>query len=231
MTGPVVICDDHLLFAESLALVLERHGYDVAELTTSPFEAAEAVRRHNAGLCIMDLQFPGCNGTGVDGARMVREHRPDIVIVMLSASSDAVALGEAIAAGVTGFARKDQPVERVLDIISQVVRGEVVIDPSLLRAAITAGNRPMNDAERLASFLTAREREVIRHLTEGHSTERIAAEMAVAYSTARTHIQNSLVKLGVHSRLEASALAVTHGLHLAPPEAGPTRKPLVNGSS
>ncbi len=208
----VVICDDHQLFAESLAVVLEGHGYDVVEVTFSPPEAARAVRTHDAPLCIMDMHFPNYDGDGVDGARMVRDERPDTAVVMLTASGDPGAFARAISVGVTGFARKDQDVQGVLDTISQVAAGHVAIHPDLLRDAVTTRRLPLSDTERLASFLTSRERQVLGLLTQGCTTERIAEVMGVAYSTARTHIQNVLAKLGVHSRLEASALAVEHGL-------------------
>lgn len=214
----MVICDDHQLFAESLAVVLAGHGFFVAGITTTPPDAAHAVDVHDAGLCIMDLNFDNYDGDGVDGAQLVLGKRPGTAIVMLTASSDAQAFARAIAVGVTGFARKDQGVAGVLETISKVAAGAVVIDPELLRAAVTSQHRPLSDTQRLASFLTLRERQVLSMLTEGCTTERIAESMGVAYSTARTHIQNVLAKLGVHSRLEASALAVAHHLLEESPE-------------
>jgi two-component system nitrate/nitrite response regulator NarL len=211
----VVLCDDHQLFAESLAVVLATRGHDVVAVTMSPPAAATAVVEHDAELCIMDMNFPAFDGNGVDGARMVLEGRPGTAVVILSADNDPPAFARAMATGVTGFARKDQDVSEVLAMIDRVLAGHVVIDPALLRAAVSSRNRPLTDVERMASFLTAREREVLDLLTQGCTTERIAERMGVAYSTARTHIQNVLAKLGVHSRLEASALAVAHGLHRA----------------
>jgi len=212
----IIICDDHQLFGESLAVVLQERGHDVDAVTTSPDDALEAVRRHDPELCIMDLSFPGALHDGVEAARRVREERPGTAVVLLTASGDPTVFARAISVGVTGFARKDQDVEGVLDTIERVADGQVVIDPELLRAAVAAPRRAQSDAERLASFLTPRERQVLELLTLGHSTSRIAKETGVAHSTARTHIQNLLVKLGVHSRLEASAFAVAHDLVARP---------------
>lgn len=212
MNGPIVLCDDHQLFAESLAVVLRGNGFHVAEITASPAAALPAVQRHEATLCVMDLHFPTCEGDGVDGARAVLEARPETAVVMLTAANDTQAFARAISLGVTGFARKDQDISQVLATIAQVMAGNVVIDPDLLKAAVATRHRSMSDAERLASFLTSREHEVLDLLTQGFTTERVAERLGVAYSTARTHIQNVLAKLGVHSRLEASAMAVTHGL-------------------
>lgn len=208
----VVICDDHQLFGESLAVVMEQHGYEIAAITTTPETGVQAVLDHAADLCIMDLTFPEPLEDGIAAACRLRVDSPDTTIIMLTATSDATAFARAISAGVTGFARKDQDVRGVLDTIDRVVAGDVVIDAVSLRAAVSVQHRPLSDGERLAKFLTHREREVLELLTLGYSTQRIAESTGVAYSTARTHIQNLLVKLGVHSRLEASAFAVAHGL-------------------
>lgn len=208
----VIICDDHQLFGESLAVVLQERGHAVDAVTTSPDEALAAVRAHDPELCIMDLSFPGAAHDGVEGARRVREESPGTAVVLLTASGDPAVFARAIAVGVTGFARKDQDVQDVLDTIERVAEGQVVIDPDLLRAAVLTPRRMQSDAERLASFLTPRERQVLELLTQGYTTSRIAKETGVAHSTARTHIQNLLVKLGVHSRLEASAFAVANEL-------------------
>jgi two-component system nitrate/nitrite response regulator NarL len=208
----VIICDDHQLFGESLAVVLQERGYAVDAVTTSPDEALHVVREQTPELCIMDLNFPDPTHDGVEAARRVKEESPDTAVVLLTASGDAAAFARAISAGVTGFARKDQDVEGVLDTIERVAEGQVVIDPELLRAAVSVRKRTPSDAERLASFLTPRERQVLELLTLGYTTSRIAKETGVAHSTARTHIQNLLVKLGVHSRLEASAFAVANDL-------------------
>lgn len=215
----VIICDDHQLFGESLAVVLQERGYPVDAVTTSPEEALAAVRRQAPDLCIMDLSFPEPSPDGVEAARRVKEVSPDTAVVLLTASGDSDAFARAIAVGVTGFARKDQDVAGVLDTIERVADGQVVIDPELLRAAVTVRKRAASDAERLASFLTPRERQVLELLTLGYTTSRIAKETGVAHSTARTHIQNLLVKLGVHSRLEASAFAVANDL-VPVPKAG-----------
>lgn len=212
MPMKAVLCDDHRLFGESLGVVLEARGHQVAAVTTTPLEAVEAVRDHHPDVCVMDLTFPASSLDGVEAARLVMQESPDTAVVILTAGGDAAAFARAIAIGVTGFARKDQDVEGVLDTINRVAAGQAAIDPHLLRAALQLRQVPLSDAERLASFLTPREQEVLALITRGYSTDRIAATTGVAYSTARTHIQNTLVKLGVHSRLEASAFAVAHDL-------------------
>jgi len=207
----VVVCDDHQLFAESLACVLAEEGYEVAAVTPDPGAAVAAVVASDAGLCVMDLHFPGQEADGIRGARMLRAARRETAVVLLTGQDDPEALAHAVAAGVRGIVRKDQDVQTVLDTVRRVAAGQVSIPSELLRRP--SGRRPpAGDAARLASFLTPREREVLALLAAGRSTAQVAAALGVATSTARTHIQSVLTVLGVHSRLEASALAVRSGL-------------------
>jgi DNA-binding CsgD family transcriptional regulator len=71
---------------------------------------------------------------------------------------------------------------------------------------------PRDPVDLQASFLSAREREVLQFLVEGGSTHNIARQLGVTHSTARTHTQNVLTKVGCHSRIEAVAFAAAHGV-------------------
>jgi two-component system nitrate/nitrite response regulator NarL len=128
-------------------------------------------------------------------------------VVILSAVSDPSVVAEAIDAGVVGFVRKDQNASRIVSTLDRVATGEMAIDGDLLRAAVRATpTSPRSDTSRMLSFLTAKERAVLLLLVDGSSTAEIARSLGIATSTARTHVQNVLVKLGVHSRLQATAL-------------------------
>jgi DNA-binding NarL/FixJ family response regulator len=94
----------------------------------------------------------------------------------------------------------------VIDVVEQVHSHEGSVTMAPFRANDGAG------VDQFADRLTAREREVLERLVSGERTQVIAAAMGVSYSTARTHVQNVLHKLGVHSRLEAVAFAMHHSL-------------------
>ena len=96
--------------------------------------------------------------------------------------------------------------------IEQVHRGQVFVDAALLRR--TANQKAQDESQLLTRYLTRRELEVLARLAAGETTDRIATEMGVTRSTARTHVQNVLMKLGVHSRLEAVVVAAKAGIRL-----------------
>jgi two-component system, NarL family, nitrate/nitrite response regulator NarL len=209
----LLLCDDHLLFLDVLGPALEAQSHTV-EVATTIEDALVLAGRRRPDLCVMDMRFP--RASGIDGVRRLRQLYDDVKIVMLTAVDDPAELGEALAAGAVGLAYKARPLEETVRTLERVSGGEAVIDARVLHGLV--GERAVSPEERLASFLTAREREVLGCLVQGLSTGEIASLMGVSHSTARTHIQSILSKLGVHSRLEAAAFAVRH--HIIDPPSG-----------
>jgi two-component system nitrate/nitrite response regulator NarL len=207
----VLLCDDHLLFLEVMRPVLEARGCAV-DLATSVGEAVALARVRRPDIAVLDVGLP--SGSGIDGARQIIEMDPEIKVVLLTGLTDPSVVRDAIDAGVVGIAYKGRPLNETVQMLERVLRGEIVIDPPPRRRV----GRGSDKQRWLASFLTPREREVLSRLVHGESTARIARAMGISQSTARTHIQSVLTKLGVHSRLEASSFAVRHNI-VDPPKA------------
>jgi two-component system, NarL family, nitrate/nitrite response regulator NarL len=206
----VVICDDHELFAEALASLLGRRGHRVVAIPTNPTAAVKSVGQVDVDLCIMDLVFP--DGCGIDGTRRVREASPPTKVLVLTGAGDDDALASAVAAGACAVVAKDNDSTVLLDAIDRAGRGEAVLPVRVLDRAVHDPDEPRDPVDMQASFLSSREREVLQLLVDGCSTNGVASRLNITYSTARTHIQNVLTKLGCHSRIEAVALAVGHGV-------------------
>jgi len=206
----ILVCDDHLLLAEALSVVLRARGHAVRPPASRPDEAVTAVRDDEIDVCVMDLSFPGADG--VEGIRAVRSTSPQTHVVVLTGTFDPAVIRSALAAGATTCVPKTEKMDRIVDSIE--------LAPSLTRPAVASDiawtrSRPVTTCtpdERLIQFLTTREREVLERLVAGQTTTMIAREMGVAYSTARTHIQSVLTKLGVHSKLAAVTFAARHGV-------------------
>lgn len=207
-----VLCDDHSLFAQSLAVVLEARGWSIAAIVTRPEDAVSAVAEHSPDICVMDTFFAGRADDAIDAAERMREAAPGTRVLMLSASDEPAIVARAVAAGVVGYALKTQRIDAIIAAIERIAAGEIVIDSALLHRAIVQQNRPKDPEAQLVQYLTQREREALVMLLRGASTEAIAKNMGVGLATTRSHIQNVLAKLGVHSRLEAVALAKRVGM-------------------
>jgi DNA-binding NarL/FixJ family response regulator len=201
----IVLCDDHRLFVEAWALVLGARGAQVAEVCSTGAECLAALAREPFDICVIDRQL--ADGDGVELIPTIATTAPGIPVLVVSASTDPALPNMAVDAGARGFASKEFGLEHLSDVVLRVARGERVVEraPSARRVAFEA-----------ASLLTARERTVMSKLVEGKDTAQLAQELDITYATARTHIQNVLTKLGVHSKLELVAFAVAHQLVAVP---------------
>lgn len=206
----VLICDDHRLFAEALATALKARGAWVVALAETPVEAGEVAARTGPDVCLMDLHFPSSDG--LEGIGLVLAAAPSTKVIMLSGLADQEAVSKAMALGASGAIEKADRFETVLDTIRHVLAGEIIVKEPVLRSAFQNGEPAPSPRRRREDYLTPREREVLEHLARGQDTSTLAKELGVTYATARSHIQNLLEKLGVHSKLEAVAFALTNGL-------------------
>ena len=221
----LVLCDDHLILLDALGPALQRHGHEVLAAVMTPEEAVAAVAQHQPDILLMDVYFPGDSGLRV--VRQVMQASARTRLVFLTGASDPELVRSAVDAGAVGYIRKGRDLNGILRTLDRVMAGETVIDPDLLRAVVGRRQEPdEHDVRWLASFLTDREKEVLDHIVAGQNTTEMAQAMGIARSTARTHVQNVLAKLGVHSRLQAASAMFTGstpGPDAFPPETPPER--------
>ena len=202
----ILLCDDHVLLTEALESLLRSAGHEVLVAHT-PVAALNLLAVHRPDVCILDVCFP--EGDGVDVLSRVADRSPETRVLMLSGSRDPDTVRTAIDLGAHGYLCKDVGVAEVVRAVERVREGQVVLDP-LVAQLLARRHRPRAEGiEWLMGFLTTREREVLRRITLGQGTQEMADDMHISRSTARTHVQNVLRKLGVHSRLEAVA-AISH---------------------
>ena len=203
----VLVVDDQKLFAEAVALFLEQVGMKVVGIARDGREALDAVVRERPTIVLVDLNLPGEDGLTV-GARIL-ERDPEVKLLAVTGLSDRAAVRAALEAGFHGYLTKDAKVSQFVDSIRSVLQGQVSVPFEL---SFKPADADAQDAALLADQLTARERETLALLAEGASSREIAHRLSVSPNTVRTHVHNVLTKLGVHSRLEAAAFAVRHGL-------------------
>jgi two-component system nitrate/nitrite response regulator NarL len=207
----VVICDDHRLFSDALARVLSARAWNIVDCAIDPAHAVAAVARGHVDACLMDLSFPD-GDTGIEGIVSVHQASPDTRVVVLTATSDPQLVMRAVQSGADAIVFKDDDIDHIMEVV-EGAHNDRSATPRRVVAPAPPARAPRNDGSAsLSQFLTEREREVLERLVRGESGKQLARQMGIAYSTARTHIQNILVKLGVHSRLEAVAFAVEHDL-------------------
>ena len=202
----LVLCDDHELILDTLGAALSGLGYDVVR-THCPAEALESVREIHPDACLLDANYP--EGSGLDIIPLVREASPDTKVLVFSADTSNASVRRAIALGASGYVRKDRGLLHLIEAIDLAAGGHLAVEPGALQAALRSADAT-DDPLWVLNFLTDREWEVLRCIADGLGTEDIASTLNVRRSTARTHVQNLLTKIGVHSRLQAVALVAAN---------------------
>ncbi len=208
----VLICDDHAVFADSLALLVKASGAEVAAVTYRPQDAARILREIHVDVCILDVMFG--DDSLFDYLADIVDLSPSTRFVVLTGRLDEETIEAGRAAGVVGFVEKVRSARDILTVIEGVNAGEVLIPecPERLRDGQGETYALTRAARRLASFLTPREREILSALVGGSDTAALARDLRITRATVRCHVQSVLTKMNVHSRLEAVTTAVRYGL-------------------
>jgi two-component system, NarL family, nitrate/nitrite response regulator NarL len=213
----LVFCDDNRLLCEALAAVLEARGHQVVAITTDTADCLAAVGAQQPDAVVLDLHFPaGAEGSGADAseglrtAGMVRQRNPDTAVLVLSGLADRPTWLTAMKIGVAGFLCKDQDVGQIAAALDVIAAGGVVFDPMVPSQASFRSPSRRRSSPRYE--LTPREKEVLRRIVAGQTTDQMADEMNIAVNTLRSYVKNVLSKLGTHSRLQAAALATRENL-------------------
>jgi DNA-binding NarL/FixJ family response regulator len=213
----IAIVDDHQMLVEALTLVIEREpDLQMVGSVNTCGAALDLIQQTCPDILLLDVALP--DGDGLSLVPTLQAACPSTQILVLTSLADESTLLRAVEMGVGGFVGKHRPVSEVFSAIRQAAEGEVVMPSNLLVGLLTRRQAPPRAARALPEFepLTAREREILAHTAQGKSGAVIAEELNISLMTVRTHLRNLMSKLNVHSRLEAVAFALRHGL-IEPP--------------
>jgi DNA-binding NarL/FixJ family response regulator len=193
----VVIAEDSVLLRAGLTRLLTEGGFFVAAAVADGSELLRAVGEHRPGLVVVDVRMPPTHtDEGLRAAIAARSQLPGAPILVLSQYVEASYAGDLLAdgSGAVGYLLKDR-VARVgefLDALDRVARGATVLDPQVI-AQLLAGQRRDN----ALGTLTARERQLLALMAEGHSNTAIAQRLVISASAVEKHISSVFAKLGL----------------------------------
>lgn len=208
MSRPVrlLLCDDHQVFAEALAGLMAADGLEIVGVVGRVTDAVQTAINRRPDVVLMDYELP--DGDGVSATRAIKAALPDTKVVLLTSNADEDVLVAALEAGASGYVTKHKPATEVTAAVRAAAGGEMLVSSDMLARLLPRLNRPAPTGY----DLTARELEVLELLAAGTPNTELAQRMGISRNTVRNHVQNLLTKLGVHSRLEAVALANREGL-------------------
>jgi two-component system, NarL family, response regulator DesR len=196
----VLIAEDmHMIRGALVALLsLEDDMQVVAELERGDQIVPTALRTH-PDVAVVDIDLPGLDG--LTAAEQLHQRLPECRTLVLTGLSQPGNLLRALKVHVRGFIVKDAPADTLAEGVRRVARGERVIDPELVAAALETG----------ASPLTTREADVLRVAEGGVPTDQIAVQLSLSPATVRNYLSNAISKVGGRNRIDAIRIARNAG--------------------
>ncbi len=171
-------------------------------------EAQRLSRELEPDVLLLDLNMPG--PSAFETVAFLREHCPQVKVVMLTAYDDDTYVHGLVAVGVAGYVLKDEIEEAVVRAIHTVMQGDTWFSRTVVDKLARSATEEASPAEK--PVLTERELEVLRLLVAGKTDQQIGQELSIAERTVRRHLRSIYDKLGVDTRVEAAAQAVRQGL-------------------
>jgi DNA-binding NarL/FixJ family response regulator len=209
----VLLVEDHTLVRSGIRSLLETEKeIEVVGEAGDGREAVELVRRLKPHVVLMDVAMGDLNG--IDATRLISNEHPDVRVLVLSMHSDEQYIFEALKAGAKGYVLKSAAVKELMTGIREVAAGRNYVSPSLASVVMhdyirrAKGDQVISQVDKL----TAREREVLQLIAEGHSSAEVAKSLYISIRTVETHRHNIMEKLGIHSIAGLTRFAIRHRL-------------------
>ncbi len=208
----VLVVDDHTLLRDGITALLDLvPDIEVVGEAGNGKEALERVRELRPDVVLMDIEMPVMDG--LEAARRMHQRYPASKVLILSQYDDASHVLDAVEAGVQGFVDKTGASVELAAGIRSVHRGDSYLSPTAARRLVGEFQRaehPRSDDP--YDRLTSREKDVLKLIAEGKTTQQIADVLVISRKTVEGHRTNLMAKLGVHDRIELVKYAVRKGI-------------------
>jgi DNA-binding NarL/FixJ family response regulator len=200
----VTIFEDYADMREVLStLVSSSSDFLLAGAYPNAMDVLSVVRKHKPDVVLMDLQMPGLSG--IEATRIIKEHYPQIQVLVQTMFDDNERVFAAICMGASGYILKSTPAEKILESIADAYNGGSPMTPVIARKVLTMFAQQQQTLSPTVEYyeLSPREKEILGFLTQGMSYKMIADACGISYGTVNSHLKKIYEKLHVHSATEA----------------------------
>jgi len=209
-TIKVAIVEDLRDIREGLAQLLNATpGYRCTGVYASMEDAIDKIPHNLPDIVLSDIGLPGMDG--ISGITILKQRFPELLILMLTVYDDNERIFDALCAGACGYLLKKTPWPKLVDALKEAVDGGSPMSPEVARRVINLF-REIKPPKEASYELTPHEVRLLRMLVEGHSYKTAANELKVSVNTIKFHLRHIYNKLQVHTKSEAVAKALRHGL-------------------
>jgi len=211
VTITVAVADDQAIIRAGLVKLLESEpDFTVSGEAADGVEALSLVRETRPDVVLMDIRMPRVDG--LEATRRIKQEVADTRVIVLTTFGLDEYVFEALRSGASGFLLKDAEPEHLIAAIRLVATGDSLLAPVATRRLIEARAARTESADATLDALTPREQDVFRALARGLSNAEIADELVVSDATVKSHVASVLAKLGLRDRVQAAILAYESGV-------------------
>jgi DNA-binding NarL/FixJ family response regulator len=186
----LLIADDHAILRDGIvSLLCSEPGLQVACTASGGYEVLDLLSEKEVDICLLDINMPGLDG--IETAKLIRQRKPNVKIIMLTTYNDREIISELVHIGVSGYLLKNSDKAELVEAINKVMKGRYYFSEEVEKI-ILEGLIEKKSAEVIP--LTERELEILQLLAKEYTNDRIAAELHISYRTVETHRKNIMQK-------------------------------------
>jgi DNA-binding NarL/FixJ family response regulator len=200
----ILLADDHSLVAAGLCKLLEAE-FDLVGAVGDGRALVAAAKKERPDVILLDISMPLLNG--VEAARQIQVAVPTAKLIFVTVHSDSPYVVEAFRAGASGYLLKRSAASELVTAIHDVLNGNLYVTPLIAKSALDG---ILKVAEKRGPLLSARQREVLQLVAEGHSAKEIAGILRISPKTVEFHKSWIMKKLDLHSTAELTRYALEH---------------------
>lgn len=212
MKKNILIVEDHELTRFGLKTTFEDVDFvDVIYEAASAEDALEIFKNNPIDIVIMDLGLPNMNG--IDATQAIHSMNKETKIIILTSHNDEKEVLNSLKAGANAYCSKEINLQRLVQVVQSVADGAAWFDPSIAHIVLqaTAKTEVGEPSVKYKDYdLTAREAQILKLMTEGHSNMEIAQHLVISVNTTKAHVASILQKLEVDDRLQAALKALKY---------------------
>lgn len=208
----VLLVEDHTIVRQGLKRLLEERGIDVVGEAGDGQEAVRMARELQPDFIVMDISLPKLNG--IDATRKIKKELPEVSVIMLTIHSEESYILKALDAGAKGYLLKDTVADELFNAIGVMEKGEYFLSSSISPGIIDEYKKFVSKGKKIDEFsrLTNREREILKLISEGYTSKKIAEMLYISVKTVDNHRANIMNKLNIHDTAGLVRYAIRIGL-------------------
>ena len=191
----LLVADDHAILRDGIVSLLQGEAaFTVAGTAANGYEVMNLIMKNDYDVCLLDINMPGLDG--METAKLIKEKKPEIKIIMLTTYNDREIISELVHIGVSGYLLKNSDKQELVEAVHKVMKGRHYFSEEV-ENIILQGLTDKKSGDIIS--LTERELEVMRLLAREYTNDKIATELHISFRTVETHRKNIMQKTKAHN--------------------------------